>query len=243
MTFVLTGTSPYCTHASPLSLLVHGCTAGYTITLHDGRRVGVKEYGDRKGKPIFQFHGAGSSRYEAAALCGAEADACARVSARLIALDRPGYGASDPLPRRTLLDYPSDVLQVADALGIGKFAVMGVSSGGCYAVAYTIPRLQPGRLTGVGLVSSDGPHRAADAPSLVGAERTARILLRHLPFIPALVLKMIRRMMFTSPDDYLASVNSSFGDADAATMAKVPTDVALRAGKEGLKQGVWSLVR
>jgi pimeloyl-ACP methyl ester carboxylesterase len=224
---------------------IGGTAAGYTVTLPDGRRVGVKEYGDKKGKPIFQFHGAGSSRYEAAALGGGEEEACSGVSARLIALDRPGYGASDPQPKRTLLDYPLDVLAVADALGIDKFAVMGVSSGGCYAVAcaYIIPRSQQGRLTGVALVSSDGPHRAADAPALVQSEGGARLLLGYVPFIPGLMLKMIRRMLFTSPDSYLAGVNSSFGEADAATMAKVSTDVALRAGKEGLKQGVWSLVR
>lgn len=236
--------APY-THATLVLLLVCGYAAGYTITLPDGRRVGVKEYGDRKGKPIFQFHGAGSSRYEAAALCGGETDACSDASARLIALDRPGYGASDPQPRRTLLDYPSDVLAVADALGINNFAVMGVSSGGCYAIAcaYSIPRSQPGRLTGVALVSSDGPHRAADAPALVGSERMPRMLLGYAPFIPAMVLKIVRRMLYTSPDAYLASVSSTFGGADAATMAMVPTDVALRAGKEGLKQGIWSLIR
>ena len=54
---------------------IGGTAAGYTVTLPDGRRVGVKEYGDKKGKPIFQFHGAGSSRYEAAALGGGEHDA------------------------------------------------------------------------------------------------------------------------------------------------------------------------
>jgi uncharacterized membrane protein len=44
----------------------------------------------------------------------------------LIALDRPGMGLSDYQPRRTFVDWPDDVNQVAAALGLDRFAVLGI---------------------------------------------------------------------------------------------------------------------
>jgi pimeloyl-ACP methyl ester carboxylesterase len=74
---------------------------------------------------------------------------------RLIVPDRPGYGRSDFQPGRTLLHWPQDVAQLADALGLSRFAVVGVSGGGPHAAAcaYALPH----RLTGVALVSSLAP--------------------------------------------------------------------------------------
>lgn len=59
----------------------------------------------------------------------------------MISIDRPGIGLSDPKPKRTLLDWPDDVLELADALNIERFAVLGISGGGPYslACAYKIP--------------------------------------------------------------------------------------------------------
>lgn len=64
-------------------------------------------------------------------------------------VDRPGIGRSDVLPRRTFADLPSDVVQLADALGIDTFSVIGWSSGGPYAAACAA--LIPGRLSSVGI--------------------------------------------------------------------------------------------
>ena len=54
---------------------------------------------------------------------------------RFIAVDRPGMGLSDYRPRRTLVDWPDDVIQVAAALRLDRFAVLGISCGGPYAAA------------------------------------------------------------------------------------------------------------
>jgi pimeloyl-ACP methyl ester carboxylesterase len=70
----------------------------------------------------------------------------------LVTVDRPGIGGSDVLPRRTFADWPSDVVELADALRVDRFGVVGLSAGGVYAAACAA--LIPARLTGVGLVSS-----------------------------------------------------------------------------------------
>jgi pimeloyl-ACP methyl ester carboxylesterase len=101
------------------------------VRLSDGRRLGYAEYGDPLGRPLLYFHGYPSSRLEAAYSEGA----ALRRGVRIIAVDRPGYGLSDYQPRRRLIDWPDDVRQLADQLGVGRFTVQGVSGGGPYALA------------------------------------------------------------------------------------------------------------
>lgn len=121
------------------------------ITLSDGRKLCYIEYGDPKGKPLFFFHGWPGSR-----LSGVETDEAARkLKVRVISIDRPGFGKSDYKRNRKLLDWPDDVIQLADKLKVKKFSINGVSGGGPYAAvcAYKIPE----RLIKVGIVVGFAP--------------------------------------------------------------------------------------
>jgi pimeloyl-ACP methyl ester carboxylesterase len=73
-------------------------------------------------------------------------EAAADEHVRLITADRPGMGRSDPQPGHAIGDWPADVLALADALGMGRFGVVGWSAGTCYVFACAA--LIPGRLTG-----------------------------------------------------------------------------------------------
>ena len=121
------------------------------IRLADGRRLGYAEYGDPEGKPLFYCHGFPASRLEAALL-----DPSARkAGVRVVAADRPGCGLSDFQPDRRIGDWPGDVVELAGALGIDRFAVVGVSGGGPYALACA--RKIPQRLTAAAVVCGLGP--------------------------------------------------------------------------------------
>lgn len=117
-----------------------------TIKLKDGRKLGYIDLGRSDGKPLFHFHGFPGSRLEALLLADK-----AISEYRIISIDRPGMGLSDFKKNRTLLDWPDDVVELADALGIDQFAVEGISGGGPYAAAcaYKIPE----RLTSCGIIS------------------------------------------------------------------------------------------
>jgi hypothetical protein len=43
-----------------------------------------------------------------------------------VVIERPGFGVSDFQPNRRILDWPRDVVEVVDALGLDSFAVAGV---------------------------------------------------------------------------------------------------------------------
>jgi pimeloyl-ACP methyl ester carboxylesterase len=102
------------------------------LRLADGRQLAFAECGAARGTPVFLFHGLPGSRYQRPLrherLLAAE-------GVRLITTDRPGVGLSNPKPGRRLLDWADDVRQLADALGIERFRVVGVSGGGPYALA------------------------------------------------------------------------------------------------------------
>jgi pimeloyl-ACP methyl ester carboxylesterase len=154
------------------------------MLLSDGRRIGCLEVGAAEGFPVFHCHGNGSSRLEVLLL----ADAAASAGVRLIGLDRPGIGNSDPAPGRTLLQWPLDVAEVADRLQIERFAVEGFSAGGAYALACT--HRIPDRLSGCGLISSICPpeliHQAAP-----GWMRVAWWVARHHPDLARACMRML----------------------------------------------------
>jgi pimeloyl-ACP methyl ester carboxylesterase len=126
-------------------------TSDRTVKLRDGRLLGFAEFGDPAGKPIFYFHGYPGSRVEASI----SNETASKMGVRLIGIDRPGMGLSTFKPGRRMLDFPDDVVELANALEIDRFAVMGISGGGPYVTtcAYKIPE----RLTAAGIVCGMGP--------------------------------------------------------------------------------------
>lgn len=78
--------------------------------VRNGRKIAFSQYGDPKGKPVFYFHGWPASR-----LSGGVYDGIAKkLRIRVISPDRPGFGLSDYQSNRTLLDWPADVVAIAD---------------------------------------------------------------------------------------------------------------------------------
>jgi pimeloyl-ACP methyl ester carboxylesterase len=61
--------------------------------------------------------------------------AAAERGIRWVSYDRPSYGRSTPDPGRDVASAAADVSAIADALGLGQFAVMGHSGGGPHALA------------------------------------------------------------------------------------------------------------
>jgi len=110
---------------------MHEAIKDKTLTLPDGRVMGYCEYGDPMGMPVIFCHGYPASRLQATLT----QSVAKQIGLRIVSADRPGFGLSDPLPGRNLLDWPRDVTVLSDTLGFERFAVLGVSGGGPYALA------------------------------------------------------------------------------------------------------------
>jgi pimeloyl-ACP methyl ester carboxylesterase len=163
-----------------------GRTGDSAIHLRDGRCLAILEVGKSEGFPIFHFHGNGSSRLEVLTV----QSAAERLGVRLVSLDRPGIGGSDERRGYRLLDWPDDVVEVADQLGIERFAVEGFSGGAPFALvcAYKIPH----RLTACGLISpATGPFI-----QLAGsfALRSEVWMLVHFPWLVRALFRLSMQM-------------------------------------------------
>jgi pimeloyl-ACP methyl ester carboxylesterase len=173
-------------------------SAHLTIQLGDGRRLGYAEWGDPGGAPLFYFHGWPGSRVE-----GRLGDEAAKANGvRLIALDRPGMGLSDFRDGRTFAGWPADVLQVADALELDRFAVLGISGGGPYAAACA--SMLSDRLTRAGIVSGLAPLNVPGASAGMGRRnRLAFQLVGHLAVLRRILMGAMAVSVARGPDRVL----------------------------------------
>jgi pimeloyl-ACP methyl ester carboxylesterase len=101
-----------------------------STTLPDGRRLGWSEWGPEGGRPVLLCPGAATSRW-----LGFGTDVLADLGVRLLSVDRPGLGASDPLPRRDLVSWAADVAELARARSLGRPAAVAFSQGAPFALA------------------------------------------------------------------------------------------------------------
>ena len=80
--------------------------------------------------PVFWLHGTPNIGAPPEPLFAAAAE----HGLRWVSYDRPGYGGSTPNPGRNVASAATDIAAVADALGIGRFGVLGHSGGGPHAL-------------------------------------------------------------------------------------------------------------
>jgi pimeloyl-ACP methyl ester carboxylesterase len=117
--------------------------------LPGGRRLGYDLHGPPGGRPLFYFHGSPSARVEFSLF--SDEETLNALNIQVIAVDRPGMGLSDFQANRALLNWPNDVLVLADHLQINQFSILAYSLGGPYGFACARAITQ--RLVRVGIVS------------------------------------------------------------------------------------------
>jgi pimeloyl-ACP methyl ester carboxylesterase len=167
------------------------------LILPDGRILGYAEYGNSAGYPIMYFHGFPSSRLD-----GTAADRAARKNGiRFITMDRPGFGLSTFQPQRRITDWPSDIHVLAQHLKLDRFAVLGGSGGGPYAIAcaHLLPR---DRLSAVGVMAGAPPWDIEPQYMPLRAKLTAaaaRYWPSGLRAVTNTVLSVLRWLVTTAP--------------------------------------------
>jgi pimeloyl-ACP methyl ester carboxylesterase len=120
------------------------------MRLADGRVVRVHDTG--KGEfAVFWHHGSPQT----GALLDPLLSAAKARGIRMLSYGRPSYGGSSPNRGRDVASAASDVGQIADAMGVAEFAVMGASGGGPHALACAA--LLPERVAGAVSLSGLAP--------------------------------------------------------------------------------------
>lgn len=202
------------------------------VPLGDGRVMLLREYGDPRGKPVMALHGTPASRlmYSAATSAG-------RLGLRLIAPDRWGYGGTTAHPSPTLPAFAADIAQVADTLGIDRFAVLGVSGGGPYACA--LGALLRERVTALALVAPVGPIGGVADVRLTSFHHFCFRMLPHMPGAIGLVFRAYRRGVRVAPNTSVRIAASRSPPADLRILDDKQACARFVAmSVEGLRLGV-----
>ncbi|MDZ4102152.1 MAG: alpha/beta fold hydrolase [Hydrogenophaga sp.] len=176
-------------------------------------RLHVRDSGPKDAPPVLMLHGFGASLHTwdvwAQALSATH---------RVIRLDLPGHGLSEPDPAGDYTDARSLVLLRAlmDQLGVARASIVGHSIGG--RIAWTFAARHPERTDRLVLVAPDGfaspgfeYGRVTEVPAVLGA-------MKHV--LPKTVLRMNLEPAYANPDALTDAITTRYHDLMLAPGAR-----------------------
>jgi len=160
------------------------------VVVRGGRNLGYADFGSETGRTVVWYHGTPGGRRqvpEDARVLAAKNDL------RVIGIDRPGIGLSTGHLYRNILDFTTDVEILLNELKVDRFAIVGLSGGGPYALATAYA--MPDRVTVAGILGGVAPHVGEESieGGLVGYLSRLR---SSLPFISLPLARVLQVAIF-----------------------------------------------
>ncbi|MET0937956.1 MAG: alpha/beta hydrolase [Gaiellaceae bacterium] len=213
------------------------------MTVTDGRTLTLAEWGDPTGFPVFSLHGTPGSRF----FRHYDESAYVEAGARVITYDRPGYGGSDRHPGRDVVDCVEDVAAIADRLGIGSFAVIGISGGGPHAlaVAARLPERVRRATCAVGIVPYDTPDFDwFEGMDPLNVKEFSWVLQGEEVLVPELEREAAETIERVADDPAkVMGDDRNLPEADRAELARTERHEVIRQSvAEAFRNGVWGWV-
>jgi pimeloyl-ACP methyl ester carboxylesterase len=158
---------------------------------------------------------------------------------RLISYDRPGYGGSTAQAGRRVVDTATDVLAIADALGLERFGVWGHSGGGAPALACAAV-LAP-RVVGAASLAGVAPYPAEGLDWIAGTgelnEVDFRLMLSDRPSWEKKSRTDREEMLSWTADQLRVGFASLCADVDRRALTDEFVAFLLQQGREALRPG------
>ncbi|MGA7458249.1 MAG: alpha/beta hydrolase [Methyloceanibacter sp.] len=205
-----------------------------TVRLADGRRIGYAEYGDPQGASVLAIHGTPGSRF----MFALTDKAASERSLRIFAPERAGYGLSDFRRQDGLARAADDLRWFADAVGLRRFALIGVSGGGPYAVAAAAAMAE--RVALLALISPVGP--IAECQSKIRMSKLHRLIFtkigRSRPSGAAFFWSL-RHIVRYAPDLAYRGLMQRVAPTDRSVLLRGEVKANLQTAlREGLRPGI-----
>lgn len=212
----------------------------FTVTVKSGRSLDAIEAGDLKGKPIFFIHGTPGSRR----LFQPHVEDAKSLGVRLISYSRPGYGNSTRHEGRDVKDAVSDITEIADHLGIEKFAVWGFSGGGPHALACA--SIIPDRVVAVVTVGGVAPYDAEGLDYFAGTGEynieDTKLLQSNRSKWEEKNLEEVKETLAGDKEAALEGIATLLSEVDKKTLSHGMNDYLLEGMREGCSNGVKGLM-
>ena len=186
------------------------------VTLGSGRRVAVRRLtrGDGRRTVVFCHPAPGAGNFDP------NPEETAKREVTLIAVDRPGYGDSDPLPSdrwATVASAADDLAEVLQEMQLGPVGVAGWSAGGRVALALAARR--PDLVDRVVILATPAPDELV--PWIPPEEKQGLDAMRDLPpaEVHAMLAGQLDEMLSQGPSEArLAMLGTSPDDEEALAM-------------------------
>jgi pimeloyl-ACP methyl ester carboxylesterase len=208
------------------------------FTVRDGRRVYAHLAGPRDGMPIVIHMGTPGSRHIWKGLV----EAGAERGLRHICCSRPGYEGSDRQPGRSFADVAADIEDVADALGLDRFYIAGVSAGANFALACAA--LLPDRVPAAVAMAPLAPRNAAGLDWTAGMCRANieefEALEAGPPALEAFIGSQIPRVgEVKSEIDFVEELKDWVRPVDVAAFRECLYEAAVIESERLAGNGIW----
>jgi pimeloyl-ACP methyl ester carboxylesterase len=212
----------------------------------DGRVVAWSEYGDPDGFPLLRVPGTPGGRYS----LRADRTPWQDRNLWVITTERPGFGASTPLPGRGFAAPADDLAAILDRLGIERLHVIGGSGSAPHQLAFAAQH--PDRVRAMTVLVGAAPIDAAEVDLLIGLNAEAHRLATAGDTGGLLaLLNTVRETMLADPVAAVRGIMERAPEADHLVMADPPwqgqfalaTREALAQGAEGWADETLALIR
>jgi pimeloyl-ACP methyl ester carboxylesterase len=196
------------------------------LVVRDGRTVAWRAWGRAMDRPVVRLQGSAGSRL-------ARGPNPLAANARIIMIDRPGFGASTRLPGRGLSAVADDLIELLDHLGIETTAVIARSAGGPHGLA--LAAKHPDRVRSLTIVSGGCPVTAQERSGLVAANaQLGEVLDKGWEAVHDYLAGLGRQL--TSEGTAAVVADAPPADQDRRAVTNRVVDLANR--REALRQGV-----
>ena len=207
----------------------------HQVLTPDGRELRVLERGLPGGRAVLVHGGTPNSRlmFDPDVVCAE------RHGVRVISYDRPGYGGSSRHEGRSIGDCAEDVRTIAQALGIGRLGVWGISGGGPHAIACAA--LLPDLVSAVAVLASTAPWGAEGLDYFAGMGELnvedIQLILADPVAARAKLEGEREEVLALGPAELLAFLESLLAPVDSAAASGELAEHLVAISRSGLAPG------
>ena len=188
---------------------------------------------------MLAIHGTPGSRF----MFALTDKAARRRKLRIVAPERPGYGLSEFRRQESLAEGALDLKSLADELKFGRFAVIGVSGGGPYAVAAACA--MPDRVALLALMNPVG--LVAERGRRIRMSKLHRLIFTRLARSPAACAAFfgpLRALVHIAPGLAYRALMQRVPGSDRIVLASEEVRANLQAAlREGLRPGIKGVLQ
>jgi pimeloyl-ACP methyl ester carboxylesterase len=173
---------------------VFAAYSDHRLTRPDGRVVAWTEWGEPSGVPLLRIPGTPGCRWSVRA----DTSPWALRGLRVITTERPGFGASTPLPGRGFRAHADDLAAILDHLGIERVHLIGASGAAPHELAFA--QSYPARVRAATILVGAAPLAENEIETMIPLNQQSHRLCRAgLRDDEAALLRPVREAILADP--------------------------------------------